>query len=313
MTQHSPTFRPRIFTRAGDGTYYEDDRVIAAVDVHSIGGQMSITISEWASITPGRGHSETALRWLRSQGYAHITANGVGLIEDGVGAIATAYWLHMHSKGLVDTLLDDDGRDVTPAPLVARAAGPHDATPPLLLVVHPGSACGSADMHLDRFEARAARSALCQELNTWHGGVLLIDGDLSSELPSYPLLNDALLGALARARAGGLIAARLKGCDNSSFTQVHAIGKFVDDMGAHLHGVKIRLTGAWYAADGGGCVGSVKRELARRGIDAEVADSVVWEPSDDHDNVTRAPSVDGPTTSATTQATSTTNTRRPRP
>lgn len=36
------------------------------------------------------------------------------MIDDGVGDIATYYWLHVHAKGLVDTLLDDEGTDISP-------------------------------------------------------------------------------------------------------------------------------------------------------------------------------------------------------
>lgn len=112
-----PPFNPRFITSPGMGHYFEDGRMVAAVDVHEEDGRKSIVISEWSSLFPGNGHSEEALKWLRSQGFKSITANGVGLIEDGVGDIATVYWQHMHSKGLVDTLIDDDGIDVTP-PLI---------------------------------------------------------------------------------------------------------------------------------------------------------------------------------------------------
>ena len=69
---------------------------------------------------------------------------------------------------------------------------------PILVLVHPGSACGSADMNLGKFEARAARAELAYELDYWHGTLLVIDGELSDELPWYPQLDRAITECLAR-------------------------------------------------------------------------------------------------------------------
>lgn len=108
-----PAFAPRIFTEHG-AEWYDDGRVFGAVDTGLFDGSRTICISEWSSNFPGNGFTTQALEWMRGQGFEHITANGVGMIEDGVGDIATAYWEHMHSLKLVDTLLDDLGADVTP-------------------------------------------------------------------------------------------------------------------------------------------------------------------------------------------------------
>jgi hypothetical protein len=110
-----PPFSPRIYDEPGTGRIYEDGRVLGAVDDWEAEGVRGLTISEWSSSFPGEGHTMQALNWLRRQGYQRIVANGVGLIEDGVGDIATAYWQNMHSQGLVDVLLDDEGTDITPA------------------------------------------------------------------------------------------------------------------------------------------------------------------------------------------------------
>lgn len=106
----SEIFNPRIFTSA-EGEFYDDGFVLAAIDRAS----SSLVIHEWSSRQPGNGNTRRALGWLRDQGYTQITANGVGLIEDGIGDIATAYWQHMLQLGLVDTLLDDEGQDITQA------------------------------------------------------------------------------------------------------------------------------------------------------------------------------------------------------
>ncbi|MBK3780076.1 hypothetical protein G3A43_07385 [Paraburkholderia aspalathi] len=117
-----PPFSPRIYDEPGIGRFYEDGRVLGAVDDWLAEGVRGLTISEWSSSFPGQGHTKQALRWLRSEGFQRIVANGVGLIEDGVGDIATSYWLLMHSQGLVDVLLDDDSQDITPAPAEVLAA-----------------------------------------------------------------------------------------------------------------------------------------------------------------------------------------------
>ncbi|MEX3983660.1 hypothetical protein AB4Y45_32280 [Paraburkholderia sp. EG287A] len=108
-----PPFTPRIYDDGGK--FYADGRVFGAVDDWEANGVRGLTISEWSSYFTGEGHTKHALRWLRDQGFQRIIANGVGLIEDGVADISTAYWLHLHAQGLVDVLLDDDGWDITPA------------------------------------------------------------------------------------------------------------------------------------------------------------------------------------------------------
>lgn len=88
--------------------------MVGTVDTRtSLDGRI-IVILEWQAEHRGQGHSVQALRWLRAQGFTRIIANGVGLVEDGVGDIATTYWMHMHELGLVDVLLDDHGQDITP-------------------------------------------------------------------------------------------------------------------------------------------------------------------------------------------------------
>lgn len=102
-------FRPLIRHDPGHGEVYEDGMVFGSVDSGLHEGVKTLTISEWSSHIPSHGNAERALRWLRDQGYGFIAANGVGTIEDGVGDVATDFWLHMAEKGLVDELIDDDG------------------------------------------------------------------------------------------------------------------------------------------------------------------------------------------------------------
>lgn len=110
----SAPFKPRFYEEGGVW-FYEDGRVLASVDFADIpadaGGGRALTISEWSSEHRNQGHSVAALTWLREQ-FRVITANGVGTLDDGVGDIATYYWAHMKRRGLVDVLLDDNGREL---------------------------------------------------------------------------------------------------------------------------------------------------------------------------------------------------------
>lgn len=120
-----PTFQPSIRLEPGAGEVYEDGRVFGSTDTYvTPDGRKGLVIHEWWSERKGKGCSTQALQWFRDQGYEHIVVNGVGLIEGGVGDISTAYWLHMHAKGLVDVLLDDEGADITPNPIFIRRSAP---------------------------------------------------------------------------------------------------------------------------------------------------------------------------------------------
>ena len=119
MPSDAPAFTPRIFDTPGMGRQYEDGRIIAAIETDEGASGKSIVIHEWSSQFQGAGHTTQALRWFREQGFTTIVANGVGMIEDGIGDVATIYWQHMQSKGLVDELYDDEGallEPVTAAP-----------------------------------------------------------------------------------------------------------------------------------------------------------------------------------------------------
>jgi hypothetical protein len=109
QAMEEPPFTPQLFDRPGEGLFYENGRVLGAVDLFAGG----VVISEWSSLYPGKGHTKQALQWLREQGFTTIVANGVGTIDDGIGDSATAYWERMLEHGLVDVLLDDHGTDIT--------------------------------------------------------------------------------------------------------------------------------------------------------------------------------------------------------
>lgn len=157
----------------------------------------------------------------------------------------------------------------------------------VLVVVHPGSACGSADYNIGRFEARAARDALVTALKTWHGGVLVIDGELSDELPDFPALNGAIDVALSQARDRGHTSLRVVGDDPD---QVKRISEFVKKGGSAVREFQYEVTGAWYhPEDGSGCVGSVITQLQKMGCKARVHESAVELSMDDDPEPSRAP------------------------
>lgn len=106
-------FSPRLYEEDGVW-FYEDGRMLASVDFgplpQGMGPGEGLTISEWSCKDRGQGCSVEALEWLRTR-FTHITANGVGLVdENGAGGMVMDYWRSMRQQGLVDELLDDEGR-----------------------------------------------------------------------------------------------------------------------------------------------------------------------------------------------------------
>ena len=125
---------------------------------------------------------------------------------------------------------------------------------PILIVVHPGSACGSADFNIGPSLARDCRRLLVDKLNGWTGGIVILDGALSDELPKFPTLRTALEAALARADGAGFLARR-EAADDPDQVKV---ARRIFAKPAFDRSTRIVLTGAWYdAADQHGCINSV--------------------------------------------------------
>jgi len=141
----------------------------------------------------------------------------------------------------------------------------------ILVLVHPGSACGSATSNIGRQSANEARDGLCHELRTWTGGVIVLDGELSDELPSYPELQSQIDAAVQRAASAGQVSIRRMADDPD---QVDEIKRIINELGTHTAAYVV--TGAWYQSnDGGGCVGSVLDALRGAGSDAELSDYAI--------------------------------------
>lgn len=147
----------------------------------------------------------------------------------------------------------------------------------LLIVVHPGSVCGSADFNLGKSDARCARDGLVLELNDWSGGIVVIDGSLSDELVHHRSLDQAIEQALARARDAGHRCERVVGDDPD---QVDRTRELIKRLGDRAPFTRFVVTGAWYhPEDGSGCVGSVVNTLRERGLQAQVSEFSAQMPS----------------------------------
>jgi hypothetical protein len=115
-------FMPGFIEVPSQGLQYDDYSVHGEVAITEGPGTRTLAIYEWSSRQPSLGNTVRALKWMRARGITHIEAHGVGTLDevDGalVGDIATVYWAHMMSKGLVDRMFDDNG-----AELVVQADG----------------------------------------------------------------------------------------------------------------------------------------------------------------------------------------------
>lgn len=146
---------------------------------------------------------------------------------------------------------------------------------PVLIVVHPGSCCGSANLNLGRYDARAARDGLSSELARWNGHIAVIDGDLSDDLSDYPIFNRGITDALARNASAGFKSRRIDGYAAADFDQVAAAAALVADLGLSPQANPIKLTGAWTHGEesDSGCIDDVYSTLAAAGFSVDILDS----------------------------------------
>lgn len=137
----------------------------------------------------------------------------------------------------------------------------------LLIVVHPGSMCGSADFNFGDKEASLAREAVMVDLITHVGDVIVLDGNLSDELTHFEDLNFAINYAVRSANEYG-IGKRLRAEDpeHSSICI-----KYLTQLKYPLN-AKVKVTGAWYyPSENSGCVFSTYAAL----VDAGYANAVI--------------------------------------
>jgi len=146
-----------------------------------------------------------------------------------------------------------------------------DASPTeTLILVHPGSMCGSARMQLGKREADMARADVLERVACHKGALLVIDGALSDELS--PAENALIDAALRRTAEAGHLSGRIWGCDSGEAPFPAWSGSRSDegrlifegqepaatDLAPVLPVGPILVTGAWAGSnEDDGCVNSV--------------------------------------------------------
>lgn len=131
---------------------------------------------------------------------------------------------------------------------------------PLMILVHPGSLCGSADHNLGIDDAEHLRRQVVEELECWEGDLLVLDGELSDELADYPDLDQAITLAISRAPALGV---RLEADDPEHVAIALA---FLQER-CVAPGRAIALTGAWFdPSDRSGCINALLQALEEAGF-----------------------------------------------
>jgi hypothetical protein len=155
---------------------------------------------------------------------------------------------------------------------------------PVLVVVHPGSACGSADMNLGVQEGRRRRAILSDDVAAWIGPVIIIDASLSDELGlrAYRRLGLVIEQALGRAQSAGHIAMRINADDAEEHNQVwaaeHLCAAGILVPGKH----RVEVTGCWHDPAGkSGCVTSVWHVFKAMDFNSMVRSSAIEEPVDE--------------------------------
>lgn len=154
-----------------------------------------------------------------------------------------------------------------------------DTDTPILVVVHPGSACGSADFNIGDEEGAEARARLVDRLDSWKAGVFVIDGDLSEELPEHPALNEAITRALVRARGDGHVSVRAIA---EAEELAPLIQRFVEERQQQLPNMRFEVAGAWLHEEGDqGEVNIVARVIRAMGLQADVSAAAILMDLDD--------------------------------
>lgn len=158
----------------------------------------------------------------------------------------------------------------------------------ILLIVHPDSACGSADFNLGRENAEYQRLEMQCLIQDWEGHIMVMEGGAADELSGFrrawKQLGEAINQALEVANAQGYIARRITAEDGSDYPQQVAIHDLVKEFGLSPGNAEFTLTGAWIDNDGGGCVNSVKDELEPLGYTVEVQDAINLDFEFDHED-----------------------------
>ena len=172
----------------------------------------------------------------------------------------------------------------------------------VLILVHPGSLFGSAEMNVGKMEARAAREEIFLTVADHAGPILVIDGMFSDEIP--PADGSIIEAAIAAARKRGDLALRAWGCDAGEAPpeawlakrreldggepivadgQRAVIERLARDMGAAFADLSFGVTGAWASYGDSGCVNSVVDAVRDCGGKAATLECALYEPDAEED------------------------------
>lgn len=132
--------------------------------------------------------------------------------------------------------------------------------PGVLIVVHPGSLCGS--YHTNPAFRAATLSSLLREISEWPGAFALVHGEFHDEIGHYPNI-EAALKIAAAARESRRYEAEPTDVD----LERAAIRIFQDFK---LQGRHAMVTGAW-ADPADGCVTAVSASLLRLGANVKIS------------------------------------------
>lgn len=182
-----------------------------------------------------------------------------------------------HASGAVMLVHSAIEHVFAPPELIDALQARHDEAPhprlsetETLILVHPGSMCGSARMQLGRVEADAAREEVLDRVGSHEGPLFVIDGALSDELSDRE--NVLIDGAVRRAAEAGRPAGRLWGCDSGEAPYPRWPGFRTDagplvfdgqeaaatQLAPTLPDGPVLVTGAWAGSNASdGCVNSV--------------------------------------------------------
>lgn len=131
---------------------------------------------------------------------------------------------------------------------------------PLMVIVHPGSLCGS--YHASPVFDEKNLTALLQEIQNWSGEFAVVHGELSDELEAFKDVGQAI----AKVAQSGVARDYEAGATGSELRAVAR--KIAKDAQAAARS-QVMVTGAWGEADG--CARTVFNELVRLGVKAELS------------------------------------------
>lgn len=172
----------------------------------------------------------------------------------------------------ITMLTDAEGRSIRANEAHHTGATLAGNSNPLLVLVHPGSGCGSANFNIGQTEALQIRRILEDMLSHWEGGLLIVDGALSEELTYYPL-GRSIDQALDTAQTHGALAERIYACDSETENWTAQAASALDGFPSDQ---TIVLAGAWYTPEPSlndddpnvsrGCVNALYARLAKMGF-----------------------------------------------